>query len=90
MSDPAVARLADAAHRRRRPVSGLLGLRQGASGGGCQHDRRLTWRDDRICRTVVQRVAWTLADLADLAGRSVPGSDEVAEALGMRVQRVAA
>jgi magnesium chelatase family protein len=35
----------------------------------------------------VLRVAWTLADLA---GRSVPGSDEVAEALGMRLQRVAA
>jgi magnesium chelatase family protein len=35
----------------------------------------------------VVRVAWTLADLA---GRAVPGSDEVAEALGMRLQRVAA
>jgi magnesium chelatase family protein len=35
----------------------------------------------------VLRVAWTLADLA---GRSAPGSDEVAEALGMRLQRVAA
>ncbi len=35
----------------------------------------------------VLRVAWTLADLA---GRTVPGSDEVAEALGMRLQRVAA
>ena len=35
----------------------------------------------------VTRVAWTLADLA---GRAVPGSDEVAEALGMRLQRVAA
>jgi magnesium chelatase family protein len=35
----------------------------------------------------VQRVAWTLADLA---GRTVPGADEVAEALGMRLQRVAA
>ena len=35
----------------------------------------------------VLRVAWTLADLA---GRSVPGADEVAEALGMRLQRVAA
>jgi magnesium chelatase family protein len=35
----------------------------------------------------VTRVAWTLADLA---GRPVPGSDEVAEALGMRLQRVAA
>ena len=35
----------------------------------------------------VLRVAWTLADLA---GRTVPGSGEVAEALGMRLQRVAA
>jgi magnesium chelatase family protein len=35
----------------------------------------------------VLRVAWTLADLA---GRTVPGGDEVAEALGMRLQRVAA
>jgi magnesium chelatase family protein len=35
----------------------------------------------------VLRVAWTLADLA---GRTVPGSEHVAEALGMRLQRVAA
>jgi magnesium chelatase family protein len=35
----------------------------------------------------VLRVAWTLCDLA---GRAVPGADEVAEALGMRLQRVAA
>jgi magnesium chelatase family protein len=35
----------------------------------------------------VLRVAWTLADLA---GRSVPGHDEVAEALGMRLQRAVA
>jgi magnesium chelatase family protein len=35
----------------------------------------------------VLRVSWTLADLA---GRAVPGADEVAEALGMRLQRVAA
>jgi magnesium chelatase family protein len=35
----------------------------------------------------VLRVAWTLCDLA---GRTVPGADEVAEALGMRLQRVAA
>ena len=35
----------------------------------------------------VLRVAWTLADLG---GRTVPGSDEVAEALGMRLSRVAA
>jgi magnesium chelatase family protein len=35
----------------------------------------------------VLRVAWTLADLAGLL---VPGPDQVAEALGMRLQRVAA
>ena len=35
----------------------------------------------------VLRVSWTLADLR---GRTVPGGDEVAEALGMRLQRVAA
>ena len=35
----------------------------------------------------VLRVAWTLSDLA---GGTVPGPDEVAEALGMRLQRVAA
>jgi magnesium chelatase family protein len=35
----------------------------------------------------VLRVAWTVADLA---GRPVPGADDVAEALGMRLQRVAA
>ena len=35
----------------------------------------------------VLRVAWTLADLG---GRPVPGPDEVAEALGMRLQRAAA
>ena len=38
-------------------------------------------------QVVVLRVAWALADLA---GRTVPGRDEVAEALGMRLQRVAA
>jgi len=35
----------------------------------------------------VLRVSWTLADLA---GRALPGADEVAEALGMRLQRAAA
>jgi hypothetical protein len=43
------------------------------------------WR--KLDQTGVLRVAWTLADLA---GKPVPGSDEVAEALGMRLQRVAA
>lgn len=44
-------------------------------------------RTSHFCQTVVLRVAWTLADLA---GRTVPGADEVAEALGMRLQRGAA
>ncbi|KQS73172.1 YifB family Mg chelatase-like AAA ATPase [Modestobacter sp. Leaf380] len=35
----------------------------------------------------VLRVAWTLSDLA---GRDVPGTDEVTEALGLRLQRVTA
>jgi magnesium chelatase family protein len=35
----------------------------------------------------VVRVAWTVADLA---GRPVPGTEDVAEALGMRLQRAAA
>jgi magnesium chelatase family protein len=35
----------------------------------------------------VLRVAWTLSDLA---GHTVPGPDEVAEALGLRLQRAAA
>ena len=35
----------------------------------------------------VLRVSWTLADLA---GRAAPGHEEVAEALGMRLQRAAA
>jgi magnesium chelatase family protein len=35
----------------------------------------------------VLRVAWTLTDLA---GRTVPGADDVAEALGLRLQRAAA
>ncbi len=35
----------------------------------------------------VLRVAWTLADLA---GLPTPGADQVAEALGMRLQRAAA
>jgi magnesium chelatase family protein len=35
----------------------------------------------------VLRVAWSVADLA---GHTVPSADDVAEALGMRLQRVAA
>jgi hypothetical protein len=87
LSHPAVARLANDEHPGRRAVSSLFGLRQAAGYGRCQHDRRVIWRSSDICKTVVQLVAWTLADLA---GRSVPGSDEIAEALGMRLQRVAA
>ena len=41
----------------------------------------------RLRQMVVVRVAWTLADLA---GAPVPGPDEVAEALGMCLQRSAA
>ncbi len=41
----------------------------------------------QFCDAVVLRVAWTLADLA---GRAVPGPDDVAEALGLRLQRAAA
>jgi magnesium chelatase family protein len=40
-----------------------------------------------LCYPVVLRVAWTLADLA---GIDQPGGDQVAEALVMRLQRVAA
>jgi magnesium chelatase family protein len=40
-----------------------------------------------FCHADVLRVAWTVADLA---GHTVPGADDVAEALGMRLQRVAA
>jgi magnesium chelatase family protein len=40
-----------------------------------------------LCEFALLRLAWTLSDLA---GRTVPGPDEVAEALGMRLQRVAA
>jgi Magnesium chelatase, subunit ChlI C-terminal len=40
-----------------------------------------------LCCLVVLRVAWTVADLA---GHTVPDADDVAEALGMRLQRAAA
>jgi magnesium chelatase family protein len=36
---------------------------------------------------VVLPVAWTVADLA---GHTVPGADDAAEALGMRLQRAVA
>jgi magnesium chelatase family protein len=57
---------------------GALGLAERALERGALSVRGL----DRVLR-----VAWTLADLA---GRPVPGADEVAEALGMRLSRVAA
>jgi predicted ATPase with chaperone activity len=41
----------------------------------------------QFSHVVVLRVAWTLADLAGLV---TPGADQVAEALGMRLQRAAA
>jgi|SRR5215218_3774797 len=61
-----------------------------AGGGTAAADTRTTWPVQALAdigQTEVRRVAWTLADLA---GKPVPGSDEVAEALGMRLQRVAA
>jgi len=42
---------------------------------------------NQVYEVVVLRVAWTVADLA---GHAVPSADDVAEALGMRLQRVAA
>jgi magnesium chelatase family protein len=41
----------------------------------------------RFCDVVVLRVVWTLTDRG---GRTVPGADDVAEALGLRLQRAAA
>ena len=87
---PAVARLADHEQPGRTAISGVLCLRQGAGQIRYREQHRsgrLTRGRTHLCQTVVLRVAWTLADLA---GRTVPGSDEVAEALGMRLQRVAA
>jgi hypothetical protein len=43
--------------------------------------------DADFCHAVVLGVAWTVADVA---GRTVPGADDVAEALGMRLQRAPA
>jgi hypothetical protein len=85
LSDPAVARLANDEQPGRRALPGMLRLRQGAGQG--EHPRRLTPTAADIGQTGVLRVAWTLSDLA---GRSVPGGDEIAEALGMRLQRAAA
>jgi magnesium chelatase family protein len=63
----------------------MLRLRQGAAQG--KRSRLLTRGRADLREFAVLRVAWTLADLA---GRAVPGADEIAEALGMRLQRVAA
>jgi hypothetical protein len=88
---PAVARLADHEQPGRTALPGMLRLRQGA--GPIRHWQqhrsgwRLTRSHGRLCDEVVMRVAWTLAGLA---GRTVPGFDQVAEALGMRLQQVAA
>ena len=88
---PAVARLADREQPGRTALPGVLRMRQGT--GPIRHwqQHRPGWRLTRscghLCDEVVLRVAWTLVDLA---GRTVPGSDEVAEALGVRHQRVAA
>lgn len=49
--------------------------------------RKVSWPLLGLCESDVLRVAWTLADLAGLA---TPGPDQVAEALGMRLQRGAA
>ena len=61
-----------------------------AANGPRQHERSrkgLAMAGLELCQAVVLRVAWTLSDLAGLA---TPGPDQVAEALGMRLQRVAA
>jgi hypothetical protein len=56
--------------------------------GSCADQPRRQYGDDgEFCQVVVLRVVWTLADLA---GLPTPGGDQVAEALGMRLQRVAA
>jgi predicted ATPase with chaperone activity len=74
-------------------VPARLGPDRGAGRGGSDlRDSNVAARKrdeevDDFGYSVVLRVAWTLADLA---GRTVPGEDEVAEALGMRLQRVAA
>ena len=65
--------------RERWPVSrGALALAERALERGSLSVRGF----DRVLR-----VSWTVADLA---GHTVPSADDVAEALGMRLQRVAA
>jgi magnesium chelatase family protein len=63
----------------------MLRLRQGAAQG--KRSRLLTRGRADLREFAVLRVAWTLADLA---GRAVPGTGDVAEALGMRLQRMPA
>ena len=65
-----------------RAVGGARGRRCGWPSGRWSAGALSVRGFDRVLR-----VAWTLADLA---GRAVPGADEVAEALGMRLQRAAA
>ena len=74
-------------------MSARLGPDRGARRGGSDvrgsnvAARQRAQEVDDFGYFVVLRVAWTLSDLA---GRAVPGPDEVAEALGMRLQRTAA
>ena len=65
-----------------------LGLRVGGgtAAAGTRKMRSVRVRRVDIGQTEVLPVAWMLGDLA---GRAAPGPDEVAEALGMRLQRVA-
>ena len=88
---------------RRRAAAGrhrAVGEQPGARAGCCASAGRCPAPSLRLAERALERgalsvrgfdrvlrVAWTLADLA---GRAVPGDDEVAEALGMRLQRAAA
>jgi hypothetical protein len=73
--------------------AGAVEADPGAPPGEDAHDATVVSRREKsahrpdLCQAVVLRVAWTLCDLA---GRTVPDADDIAEALGMRLQRVAA
>jgi hypothetical protein len=85
-----VARLADDEQPGRGALPRMLRLRQGAGQirhGQQRHPGRLTGRRTYLCHEVVLPVAWTLADPAGLI---LPGPDQIAEALGMQLQRGAA
>ena len=73
-------------HERRRPHRRLRTGRR-TTAGGIRTTRWLRARLSDIGLVDVLVVAWTVADLA---GHPVTGADDVAEALGMRVQRAAA